>query len=123
MGLKEKLESLEYSEVYDLWIEHVYQSAEPPQLWDLINQLSDLASVDADTAKALSDAIDNLGKEDEPTTPESPIIVIIRGGCIYAVDNVPSDIVVEVRDYDIDFEESDNIKADDDGDKFTLSIY
>lgn len=48
----------------------------------------------------------------------SPIIVSIRDGCIYAVDNVPSDIVVEVRDYDIQDDESDNIHEDDDGENF-----
>lgn len=65
MTIKEKLESLEYSEVYDLWINHVHQLAEPPKLWDLINQLSDLAGVDADTKAAILSDIAILGKEDE----------------------------------------------------------
>lgn len=117
--IKQLLDKLVYAEVYELWEKHVFQFSEPPELYELINQLSDLIDVDADVAKAVSDAIT---KEDKPEpTLKNPIIVSIRNGCIYAVDNVPSDIVVEVRDYDMQDDTSDNIHEDDDGEKFCLS--
>ena len=120
--IKQLLDKLVYAEVYELWEKHVFQFSEPPELYELINQLSDLIDVDADVAKAVSESIT---KEDEPTsdnvTPKSPIIVSIKGGCIYSVDNVPSDITVEVRDYDIEGSTSYNLNTDDDGEKFFLS--
>jgi predicted metal-dependent enzyme (double-stranded beta helix superfamily) len=64
-------------------------------------------------------------KENPENMQESAIIVTIQGGCVYAVDNVPSDRTVEVHDYDIEGtdETFDNIHTDDDGEKYILSNY
>lgn len=54
--------------------------------------------------------------------PDTPIEILVRGGCVYAVDNVPDGKIVEVHDYDIDGTDAD-ILTDDDGEKYILSIY
>lgn len=114
--------------------------------------LSDLIDADADVCKAVSESIAKED-EDEVTSDnklcpvcgkefpsdkvcscgfsgkgiklESPIIITVQSGCISSVDGVPSDKYVELRDYDIEGtdETSDNIKTDDDGEKYILSIY
>jgi len=110
--------------------------------------LSDLIDADADVCKAVSESIAKEVTSDNKLCPvcrkefpsdkvcscgfsgkgiklESPIIITVQSGCILSVDGVPSDKYVELRDYDIEGtdETSDNIKTDDDGKKYILSIY
>jgi hypothetical protein len=125
--LKEKLQELDYQTLWDLWDVHINQNSELPKEWQIIDELSDLADGDSDVEQAILSAIENPESDDETSdnvTPKSPIIITIQGGCIYAVDNVPSDKIVEVHDYDIEGETSDdNLKIDSDGNQYILSIY
>lgn len=53
--LKEKLENMDYDEVYELWSEHCYQ--ELPELWQMIDEIVDLANHDDDVHDALLEIV------------------------------------------------------------------
>lgn len=117
--VKQLLDKLDYADVYDLWKEHVFQFSEPPELYELINQLSDLIDVDSDVCQAVAETI--AKPDDEPTT-ESPIIISVNGGCVVNVENLPSDKSLEIHDYDIQDDTSDNVHEDSDGEKYIIMI-
>lgn len=47
-----------------------------------------------------------------------PIVIIIKGGAIHAVNNVPEGLTVEVRDYDIDGCDEAQLITDSSGEQF-----
>lgn len=146
--VKDLLEKQDYGTIFEIWQEHIEGLSEPPPEYVLLHELSGLIAVDENACIAISDS---LNKEDEKTSDnkkcpvcdkeflsdkscscgfsgkgiklESPIIITVDGGCVQSVDNVPSDKYVEVRDYDIDGSNDNELKTDDDGDKYILSVY
>lgn len=74
MGLlKEKLESLNYSQVYILWDLWIQQNAESPFIKQMIEELSDMAGCDSiSETELLSDIadIDNLCKPKSESEPK-----------------------------------------------------
>lgn len=115
--VKQLLDKLDYADVYDLWKTHVFQFSEPPELYQLVNELSDLISVDGDVCQAVAETI----AKDDDEKPESPIIISVSGGCVVNVENLPSDKKLEIHDYDIEGGTSDKVCfTDDDGNKYII---
>ena len=86
--VKQLLDHIDYGTLFELWDEHVHQLSDPPETYELINQLSDLIDVDADVAAAVSDKI---CKEDEPTAkilPVCPIIKSLLSHCVNYTENI-----------------------------------
>ena len=51
------------------------------------------------------------------------IIIIVEGGLIQDISNIPHDIEIEVRDYDTDGADEENTKKDSDGDEYLIGIW
>jgi hypothetical protein len=47
------------------------------------------------------------------------IIITVEGGLIQDIKNIPFGTVIEVRDYDTDWDEDKDLKEDEKGDKYT----
>jgi hypothetical protein len=52
----------------------------------------------------------------------SKVTIAIVGGLVETIDK-PDDIEVEIRDYDIDGADEDDLSVDENGKKFVQSIY
>lgn len=103
MGLKEKLDNLDYGTLYDLWDAHCNQNSEPPKQWQLIEDLIGLAEGDSDVeAMILSDMQDspigyaNLCDDCQKKTDDEESDNILKGdAAIEAYDKILSDAEIE----------------------------
>lgn len=56
----------------------------------------------------------------------TPVLVIVRGGVIQDIQNIPEGITFEVQDYDVDgltVEELESLEQDEDGVPYNVSIW
>jgi len=54
-------------------------------------------------------------------TPKT-VTIIISGGAVREIRNLPDDILIEIRDYDVQEDEGPRIFQDEMGDSYQLSV-
>jgi len=51
------------------------------------------------------------------------ITIVVKGGVIQEILNIPSSTTIQVKDYDIDGADQDDLQQDENGDRFVESLW
>ncbi|MCG8506182.1 MAG: hypothetical protein MI755_16380 [Sphingomonadales bacterium] len=59
----------------------------------------------------------------DPETVAKPITVIVSGGCVQGIQNIPPGMAVEIHDYDVDAGDHHRCDTDAEGGKFLRAVH